>query len=49
MARLKACHDRPWRPLAVTTAAAHGLTLLTGDPEILDLAEPRCGVEDLRR
>lgn len=33
---------------AVTTAAAHGLVLLTGDPEILDLADRACDVEDLR-
>lgn len=33
---------------AVTTAAAHGLALLTGDPEILDLADCPCDVEDLR-
>jgi predicted nucleic acid-binding protein len=33
---------------AVATAAAHGLLLLTGDPEILDLSERPCDVEDLR-
>jgi len=33
---------------AVVTAAAHGLALLTGDPEILDLADRPCDVEDLR-
>lgn len=33
---------------AVTTAAAHDLPLLTGDPEILDLADCPCQVEDLR-
>jgi PIN domain nuclease of toxin-antitoxin system len=33
---------------AVTTAAAHGLMLLTGDPEILDVADPPCRVEDPR-
>lgn len=33
---------------AVATAAAHGLVLLTGDPEILDLADPPCDIEDLR-
>lgn len=33
---------------AVTTAAAHDLPLLTGDPEIIDLAERPCRVEDLR-
>lgn len=33
---------------AIVTAAAHGLTLLTGDPEILDLADAPCATEDLR-
>ena len=33
---------------AVTTAAAHGLPLLTGDPEIIDLPDRPCEVEDLR-
>lgn len=33
---------------AVATAAAHGLVLLTGDPEILDLPDRPCDVEDLR-
>lgn len=33
---------------AVATAAAHGLALLTGDPEILDLDDRPCEVEDLR-
>lgn len=33
---------------ALTTAAAHGLPLLTGDPEILDLSDPPCDIEDLR-
>lgn len=33
---------------AVVTAKAHGLTLLTGDPEIVDLEECPCQVEDLR-
>jgi uncharacterized protein with PIN domain len=33
---------------AVTTAAAHDLPLLTGDPEIIDLADCPCLVEDLR-
>jgi PIN domain nuclease of toxin-antitoxin system len=33
---------------AVTTAAAHDLPLLTGDPEIIDLADCPCQVEDLR-
>jgi PIN domain nuclease of toxin-antitoxin system len=33
---------------AVATAAAHDLVLLTGDPEILDLPDLPCEVEDLR-
>lgn len=33
---------------AVVTAAAHRLPLLTGDPEILDLQDPPCELEDLR-
>lgn len=33
---------------AVMTAAAHDLLLLTGDPEIIDLADRPCPVEDLR-
>ncbi len=33
---------------ALATAAAHGLVLLTGDPEILELADPPCRLEDLR-
>jgi PIN domain nuclease of toxin-antitoxin system len=33
---------------AVATAAAHDLPLLTGDPEIVDLDDPPCRVEDLR-
>jgi PIN domain nuclease of toxin-antitoxin system len=33
---------------AVATAAAHDLPLLTGDPEIIDLADRPCKVEDLR-
>ena len=33
---------------ALATAAAHGLVLLTGDPEILQIANPPCGLEDLR-
>lgn len=32
----------------VVTAAAHGLVLLTGDPEIIDLVDAPCVVEDLR-
>jgi predicted nucleic acid-binding protein len=34
---------------AIATAAAHGLVLLTGDPEILELTEAPCATEDLRR
>lgn len=33
---------------AIATASAQGLTLLTGDPEILDLANRPCEAEDLR-
>ena len=33
---------------AVMAAADHGLTLLTGDPEIIDLADCPCQLEDLR-
>lgn len=33
---------------AAATAAAHGLTLLTGDPELLDLVDSPCRLEDLR-
>lgn len=33
---------------AIATAAARGLVLLTGDPEIIDLADRPCKVEDLR-
>jgi PIN domain nuclease of toxin-antitoxin system len=33
---------------AVTTAAARGLVLLTGDPEIIDLPDSPCRTEDLR-
>ncbi|MGH7921205.1 MAG: PIN domain-containing protein [Candidatus Dormibacteraceae bacterium] len=33
---------------AVVTAAALGLTLLTGDPEIIDAPNLPCAVEDLR-
>ena len=33
---------------AATTAAAHALVLLTGDPELLDLDDPPCKLEDLR-
>lgn len=33
---------------AAVTAAAHGLVLLTGDPELLELDDPPCKLEDLR-
>ena len=33
---------------AIATAVAHGLALLTGDPEILNLDDRPCEVEDLR-
>lgn len=33
---------------AIATAAAHDLALLTGDPEIIDLSDRPCRVEDLR-
>ena len=33
---------------AVATAIAHRLTLLTGDPEILDRSDLPCATEDLR-
>jgi predicted nucleic acid-binding protein len=33
---------------AVATAAAHGLALLTGDPEILTRTDLPCATEDLR-
>ena len=33
---------------AVATAAAHGLVLLTGDPEILTRTDLPCATEDLR-
>jgi predicted nucleic acid-binding protein len=33
---------------AAVTAAAHGLVLLTGDPELLELSDPPCALEDLR-
>jgi len=33
---------------AATTAAAHALVLLSGDPELLDLDDPPCQLEDLR-
>ena len=34
---------------AIATAAAHGVALLTGDPEIINLRDLPCKVEDLRR
>lgn len=33
---------------ALATAAAHGATLFTGDPEILEMETPPCSTEDLR-
>lgn len=33
---------------AIVTAAAHDLVLLTGDPEIIELSDRPCQVEDLR-
>ncbi|MGH9129962.1 MAG: type II toxin-antitoxin system VapC family toxin [Acidimicrobiales bacterium] len=33
---------------AATTAAAHGVVLLTGDPELIELPAAPCAVEDLR-
>jgi hypothetical protein len=33
---------------AVATAAAHGVALLTGDPEIVEHAGVPCATEDLR-
>jgi PIN domain nuclease of toxin-antitoxin system len=33
---------------AVTTAAAHDLPLLTGDPQIIELVDRPCRIEDLR-
>jgi predicted nucleic acid-binding protein len=33
---------------AVVTAAAHNLVLLTGDPEIINLTDRPCRVEDVR-
>jgi PIN domain nuclease of toxin-antitoxin system len=34
---------------AAVTAGAHGLPLLTGDPELIELRDPPCVVEDLRQ
>lgn len=33
---------------ALATAAAHGVRLFTGDPEIIGVRDPPCEVEDLR-
>jgi hypothetical protein len=33
---------------AVATAVAHGAALLPGEPDIIDLADLACDVEDLR-
>ncbi len=33
---------------AAVTAGVHGLPLLTGDPELIELGDPPCVVEDLR-
>lgn len=33
---------------AAVTAAAHSLVLLTGDPELIELADPPCAMGDLR-
>jgi hypothetical protein len=33
---------------AAVTEAAHGLTLLTGDPELLELPDAPCQLEDIR-
>jgi PIN domain nuclease of toxin-antitoxin system len=33
---------------AIAAAAAHDLVLLTGDPEIIELSDQPCRVEDLR-
>ena len=33
---------------AAVTAAAHGATVLTGDPELIALRDPPCAIEDLR-
>ncbi|MHB1555130.1 MAG: PIN domain-containing protein [Acidimicrobiales bacterium] len=47
-AHLKARHEMAYSDaFAVATAIAHGATLLTGDPEILD-GDPAWPVEDLR-
>lgn len=33
---------------AAVTAAAHDVTLLTGNPELIELPDPPCAIEDLR-
>jgi len=33
---------------AAVTAAAHGIVLLANDPELLELTDPPCALEDLR-
>lgn len=33
---------------AAVTAAAHSAVLLTGDPELVELSDPPCAIEDLR-
>jgi predicted nucleic acid-binding protein len=48
-ARLKAIHPIALGDcFALATAAAHRLPLLTGDPEIINMASRPCVVEDLR-
>jgi uncharacterized protein len=48
-ARIKALHPLAYGDaFAIATAAAHGATLLTGDPEIVGHSVG-CRVEDLRR
>lgn len=48
-ARLKARHAIAFADcFALATAAARRLTLWTGDPEILDVDDPPCQLEDLR-
>ncbi len=48
-ARLKAhAPIAPGDCFAAATAAAHGALLLTGDPELLDLTDAPCALEDLR-
>jgi len=48
-ARLKATHSIALGDcFAIATAAARGLTLLTGDPEIAGRTDLPCPIEDLR-